>query len=148
MKCLGLIALLCAAVAFSGCGNDDSIGNDVSAADTAKGGEPTVEIPKGPPPDELVVRDIRKGEGAVVKDGDKLSVAYAAAFYKDGKEVESTWAGTAPKELEMDSGVLIDGFEQGIEGMRVGGRRELIVPSELANNGGDLVYVVDLLAIK
>ena len=118
------------------------------AAATSEEQEPTIEVPKGPPPDKLVVRDIRKGNGAVVKGDDKLSVAYAAVFYKDGSEVESTWAGSAPKEINMGGGILVTGFKQGIEGMRVGGRRELIVPSRLANNGGDVIYVIDVLGIK
>ena len=134
--------VLCATLALAGCGEGDS------TAGTGKGEKPTVEIPKGPPPDELVVRDIQEGEGALVKDGDKISVAYVAVFYKDGKEIESSWTGKAPEEFKMDDGVLIEGWERGIEGMRVGGRRELIVPSELAYKNGALVYVVDLLEIK
>jgi peptidylprolyl isomerase len=114
---------------------------------TGKRPKPVIEVPSEPPPDELVVTDIEEGDGAEVKDGEEIFVDYVGVFYKDGKEFESTWAGDAPEAFVKGNGILIDGWEQGIEGMKVGGRREMIVPSELAYKTGVLIYVVDLLKI-
>lgn len=115
--------------------------------------KPAVELPEGPPPTELVVEDIEEGDGEVVKDGDTIVVDYVGVNYKTGKEFESTWDESKGKEgrpagFEMDSGKLIKGWEQGIEGMRVGGRRELIIPSELAFKTGVVIYIIDLLGIQ
>lgn len=110
--------------------------------------KPTVEVPEGPPPTELVVNDIEEGDGEEIGEKDKISVAYVGVTVKDGKEFESTWDGKAPYEFTMDGGELIEGWEQGMEGMKVGGRRELIVPSKLGYKTGALVYVVDLVGIK
>lgn len=115
--------------------------------DTGKRPKPVIEVPDEPPPDELVVTDIEEGDGAEVKDGEEIFVDYVGITYKDGKEFESSWAGDAPPSFVKGNGILIDGWEQGMEGMKVGGRRELIVPSELGYKTGVLIYVVDLLKI-
>jgi peptidylprolyl isomerase len=115
--------------------------------DTGKRPKPVIEAPDDPPPDELVVTDIEEGDGAEVKDGEEIFVDYVGVFYKDGKEFESSWAGKAQEAFVKGGGILIDGWEQGVEGMKVGGRRELIVPSELAYKTGVLIYVVDLLKV-
>lgn len=115
--------------------------------DTGKRPKPVIDVPDEAPPDELVVVDIEEGDGAEVKDGEEIFVDYVGITYKDGKEFESSWAGDAPPSFVKGEGILIDGWEQGMEGMKVGGRRELIVPSELGYKTGVLIYVVDLLKV-
>ena len=110
--------------------------------------KPAVEVPESPPPKEVVVNDIEVGDGEEVKDGDKILVAFVGVNIKTGEEFESTWDAKGQSEFKMDSGELIKGWEQGIEGMKVGGRRELIVPPDLAYGKDPLVYVVDLVGIK
>jgi peptidylprolyl isomerase len=113
--------------------------------DTGKRPEPVIEVPDEPPPDGLAVTDIEEGDGEEVKDGEEIFVDYVGVFYKDGKKFESSWDGNAQEAFVKGNGILIDGWEQGVEGMKVGGRRELIIPSELGYNTGVLIYVVDLL---
>jgi peptidylprolyl isomerase len=113
---------------------------------SAAGPKPEIEIPDGPPPTEVVVEDIEEGDGDAVKAGDTIVVEYVGVNYKTGKEFETTWG--KPVKFKKDGGELIKGWEEGIEGMRVGGRRELIIPSELAFKTGDVIYVVELLEIE
>ncbi len=115
--------------------------------DTGKRPEPVIDVPDEPPPDGLVVTDIEEGDGAEVKEGEEIFVDYVGVFYKDGKEFENSWSGKAQEAFVKGKGILIDGWEQGVEGMKVGGRRELIVPSKLGYETGVLIYVVDLLKV-
>jgi peptidylprolyl isomerase len=120
--------------------------------------KPKVEVPKGPPPKKLVVKDLEEGKGPAAKLGDEVSVEYVGVVYKTGKQFDASWdRGEEPFTFELGSGGVIAGWEQGIEGMKVGGRRELIIPPELAygsEGGGSippnstLIFVVDLLAIN
>jgi peptidylprolyl isomerase len=108
--------------------------------------KPEIEVPDEPPPTELVVNDLKKGSGAAVGEGDTIVVEYVAVNYKTGKEVEAAWG--QPATFRVGSGELIKGWEKGIRGMKVGGRRELIIPSKLAFERGTLIYVVDLIEVK
>jgi peptidylprolyl isomerase len=121
--------------------------------------EPKVVPPKGAPPEDLRARDIIEGTGAVSREGDLLTVEYVGITY-DGKEVvTNSWERPKPFRFELGAGdsLLINpGWEKGIPGMRVGGRRELIVPPKLLQEGGaspdskpsdSWVYVIDLIGI-
>jgi peptidylprolyl isomerase len=112
--------------------------------------KPKVKVPKGPPPKKLVTKDLEKGKGPGAKKGDELTVEYVGVDYKTGKQFDASWDRGEPFTFELGSGGVIAGWEQGIEGMKVGGRRELIIPPELAYGPekGTLVFVVDLLAIE
>jgi peptidylprolyl isomerase len=112
--------------------------------------KPKVEVPKGPPPKKLVIKDLEKGKAPSAKAGDELTVEYVGVDYKTGKQFDASWDRGEPFSFELGSGGVIAGWEQGIEGMKVGGRRELIIPPELAYGPekGTLVFVVDLLAIE
>jgi peptidylprolyl isomerase len=164
----GLILLVCIALALAGCGggNDSSSAGSTSAnaanteatgaASTDAGGKltkPKVEVPSGPAPTKLVSEDIVKGTGAVVKKGGDITVDYVAVDYKTGKELDSSWARGEPYSGTLGPGRTLQGWKLGIPGMRVGGRRELILPPDLAYEGENvafanstLVYVIDLLA--
>lgn len=110
--------------------------------------EPKVKVPNGPPPKQLVVNDLKAGSGAEVKPGDEIVVDYVAINYKTGKKFESTWERADPGKFTMNSGELIQGWLDGLKGMKVGGRRELIIPSRLAYKTGTLIYVIDLVSAK
>ncbi|MGI8863721.1 MAG: FKBP-type peptidyl-prolyl cis-trans isomerase [Solirubrobacteraceae bacterium] len=116
--------------------------------------KPTVTVPGGPAPKRLVVKDLIKGTGPVAKKGSNLTVNYVGVLYKGGKEFDSSWKRSQTFPFVLGQGSVIPGWDQGLVGMKVGGRRELIIPSSLAygssGSGGippnsPLVFVVDLL---
>lgn len=98
----------------------------------ASADKPEIEIPEGDPPTELVVEDITVGEGPEAEPGDKLSVQYVGVLYKNGREFDSNWGSGQPFELELGAGSVIQGWDQGLEGMQVSGVRQLIIPPDLA----------------
>jgi peptidylprolyl isomerase len=167
MKTLMLTIVLCAGLAIAGCGGGDdskssgeSTGASAEASSSESGGEktkPKVTVPKGPPPKKLEVKEIEAGSGAEAKAGDEVTVQYVGVNYKDGKEFDSSWSHNKPFPLTLGAGLVIPGWEKGIEGMKVGGRRELIVPPKLAYGetgyppaigpNETLVFVIDLLEV-
>jgi peptidylprolyl isomerase len=126
-------------------------------ASGAKKTKPTVKVPDCEPPEELVVNELEKGTGAVAKTGDEVTVQYVGVGFETGKEFDSSWSRNEPFKFTLGEGV-IEGWSQGIAGMRVGGRDELIIPPELAYGpqgsppsigpNETLIFVVDLLAVK
>ncbi|HWM56068.1 MAG TPA: FKBP-type peptidyl-prolyl cis-trans isomerase [Solirubrobacterales bacterium] len=136
------------ALALAGCGGDDSGAADSGDSIAPKRAEPTVEIPDERPPTRLLVSDIEEGDGEEVGDGDTIRVDYVGVYYESGREFENSWANDAFETFTMGSRRLIDGWDQGLEGMKVGGRRELVIPSDLAFGNGAVVYVVDLRGIE
>jgi peptidylprolyl isomerase len=133
----------------------DSGGDTTSVADV--GTKPTVEVPKGPAPKTLVVKDLKTGDGAEAKSGDQVSVQYVLADYESGKELESSWDSGQPFAFQLGGGQVIPGWDQGVAGMKVGGRRELIIPPDLAYGAqgqpptipanATLVFVIDLVSV-
>jgi peptidylprolyl isomerase len=117
--------------------------------------EPTVTPPSGPPPTTLVVKDLVKGTGAEAQLGKSITVNYKGVLYHGGKEFDSSWKRGEPSTFALEQGKLIAGWTQGIPGMKVGGRRELIIPASLAYGAKGspptippnepLVFVIDLL---
>jgi peptidylprolyl isomerase len=120
------------------------------------GKAPTVVVPPGAPPAQLESADLITGTGAVAKDGDSLTLQYVLATYSSRKVVQSSWT-AQPFTFVLGKGQVIPGWDQGVVGMRVGGRRELIIPPSLgygATSQGPgiaandtLIFVVDLLKI-
>jgi peptidylprolyl isomerase len=157
-----LIATLvaCAAIAVAGCGSDDSTtGSETSAsAESATATKPVVKPPKGAPPKELEVKDLVEGEGDEAVAGDSVSVDYVGVNYKSGKEFDSSWSRNEPFTFTLGAGEVIPGWDQGVQGMKIGGRRELIIPPELAYGAAGsppaiprnetLIFVVDLREIS
>jgi FKBP-type peptidyl-prolyl cis-trans isomerase len=93
------------------------------------------KIPKqtGSPPKTLKVEDLITGTGPAAKSGDKISVRYVGTLYDNGKEFDSSWKrGKAPFQLTLGQGQVIQGWDQGLVGMKVGGRRRLTIPPNLA----------------
>jgi peptidylprolyl isomerase len=117
--------------------------------------EPKVTVPTGPAPTKLETKDLIVGTGAEAKDGDTVTVNYVGVLYKGGKEFDASWKRNEPFSFTLGKGQVIAGWDQGVAGMKVGGRRELIIPSELAYGAkgspptipanAPLVFVVDLL---
>ena len=108
---------------------------------------PKFELPPGPPPKEVVIRDLRKGRGAEIQSDDFFSASYISLNYRTGdKVVEDSWTG-GPFDWYWGREQLSQGWEIGLEGMRVGGLRELLVPSELAYGDGARAYLLELLQI-
>ena len=120
--------------------------------------KPQVEVPDGPPPSELQVEDLTEGDGAEARAGDLVAVQYVGVDYDSGKEFDTSWDSPDPFTFQLGSGQVIPGWDQGIEGMRVGGRRQLVIPPSLAYGkegqppaikpNATLVFVVDLLDVQ
>jgi peptidylprolyl isomerase len=123
--------------------------------------EPVVTIPKGAPPKKLVVENLITGTGATAASGDEVEVNYVGKLYSNGKIFDASWTDTPGKAFgpfELGVGAVIKGWDEGLVGMKVGGRRELIIPPSLAYKAAGepptipknatLVFVVDLLSVK
>lgn len=119
--------------------------------------KPKVTVPSGPPPKTLVTRDLETGTGPAAKAGDKVTVNYVGVNYKSGKEFDASWDRGEPFTFTLGAGEVIPGWDQGVEGMKVGGRRELIIPPSLGYGSAGappaippnetLIFVVDLEAL-
>lgn len=117
--------------------------------------KPTVAIPDGPPPTELVIEDIEIGDGPVAAVGTPVAVHYVGVSWSTGREFDSSWDRNAHFEFSLGAGHVISGWDQGVVGMNVGGRRRLTIPPHLGYGergaGGaigpneTLVFVVDLV---
>jgi FKBP-type peptidyl-prolyl cis-trans isomerase len=120
--------------------------------------KPAVEPAQGPPPCGLVLRDVVVGDGAEVTTGSQVRAKYVGAFYDSGEEFDSSWRIGPDQTLpfEVGAGNLIADFDQGVLGMREGGRREVVVPSELGYGSegvgpippdATLVFVIDVVGV-
>ena len=119
---------------------------------------PTVGKPQGDIPFDLGVEDIVVGDGDEATRGGKVTVHYVGVSFRTGEEFDASWNRGEAFRFVLGKGQVIPGWDQGVAGMRVGGRRKLIIPSALAygargaGNGviaphEPLVFVVDLLAV-
>lgn len=145
--------MLVASVALvaGGCGGS---GGGRSRADVVGRVEPRVVVPKGAPPRRLVVRDLIEGSGPEAQAGDELTVEYIGVFY-NGKKFTNSWERAKPFKFRLgDESAFVDpSWEKGLVGMRLDGRRELIVPP--AARGAPpgtppedtIVYVIDLVEV-
>jgi peptidylprolyl isomerase len=120
--------------------------------------KPEIDAPEGPAPTELEITDITIGDGEEAVAGKQVSVHYVGVTHSGGEEFDASYGRGAPLEFPLGVGMVIKGWEQGIEGMRVGGRRKLVIPPHLAYGergaGGvigpneTLIFVCDLVAVK
>jgi FKBP-type peptidyl-prolyl cis-trans isomerase len=128
---------------------------NISGVSTDLSTNPTDPKATGTAPKELQASDVVVGTGAEAKDGDKVTVQYVGSLFNGGKVFDTSWQkGRKPFEFTIGQGQVIQGWDQGIPGMKVGGRRVLVIPSDLAYgaNGSPptipadspLVFVVDL----
>jgi peptidylprolyl isomerase len=121
--------------------------------------EPTITLPKGAAPTKLVVKDLIKGTGTAAEKGDTVYVNYVGELYKNGKVFDSSWKDTPGKTFSfvLGEGQVIPGWDDGLIGMKVGGRRELIIPpADAYGKSGSgstippnstLIFVVDLIKV-
>ena len=102
---------------------------DAVGTDTKK--KPKIPKPKGKPPTQLTVVDIVPGTGAAATEGDTLTVDYAGTSWSTGKEFDASWNSGQPFPVALGQGQVIQGWEQGLQGMKQGGRRLLVIPPDL-----------------
>jgi peptidylprolyl isomerase len=171
-----LPCLLVLVLALAACGDDDdepaAQGTTDTQATTAEEPSPSAqrealedtstkpEIPKpsGSPPRKLVKQDLVKGKGPAAKPGDTLTVNYVGVAFSTGDEFDASWDRGQPFDVPLGAGRVIKGWDQGLVGMRKGGRRMLTIPPELGYGhegypptiapNETLIFVIDLVAIK
>jgi len=119
--------------------------------------KPEIDFPGGDAPTELQIRDIVVGDGAEAKAGAMVEVHYVGVTFESGEEFDASWNRGQSFRFPLGAGRVIKGWDQGVQGMKVGGRRELIIPSQLAYGAqspsplipphSTLIFVVDLLGV-
>jgi peptidylprolyl isomerase len=166
LLCLAAVALIAA-----GCGDDSKDGSgsaaSTAASDTATTAQttaaepdpalaekPKVATPDKPAPKKLQTKDLIEGTGAQAKAGDTVTVDYVGVLYKNGKQFDASWDRGQPFTFQLGTGQVIPGWDQGVAGMKVGGRRELVIPPDMAYGAqgappdippnAPLIFVVDL----
>lgn len=116
---------------------------------------PEIDAPTGPAPSELGIRDITVGDGDEAQPGATVEVHYLGVEFESGEEFDASWNRGATIEFPLRG--LIAGWQEGIPGMRVGGRRELTIPPHLAYgpaggghqlSGKTLIFVIDLISVR
>ncbi len=120
--------------------------------------KPEISIPQGQPPADLVAEDLEVGDGPEAGPGQEVSVHYAGVAWSTGRQFDASWDRNEPFEFILGRGQVIAGWDQGVAGMRVGGRRRLTIPPDLGygsrgaggviKGGETLVFVVDLLNVR
>jgi peptidylprolyl isomerase len=153
----------------AGCGGDDDKSKDEAATTAATAStpaattpatttdtatKPKVTVPSGPPPKKLEIKDLKEGTGPAAKAGDELTVQYVGVTYADGKQFDASWDRGQPFQFQLGAGMVIPGWDQGLVGMKAGGRRELIIPPDLGYGAqgappdippnATLIFVIDL----
>lgn len=116
---------------------------------------PQIDNPGEPAPTDLVIEDLVLGDGAQAKAGDSISAHYVGVAHSTGEEFDASWNRGAPLDFRLGVGQVIKGWDDGIVGMKVGGRRRLTIPAALAYGdrgaggaikpGEALIFVVDLV---
>ena len=119
--------------------------------------KPEIDFPEGQPPADLEIKDIWQGEGAEAKPGQNVSVHYVGVAFSTGEEFDASWNRGQAFSFPLGGGRVIAGWDRGVVGMKVGGRRQLTIPAHLAYGdqsptpaikpGETLIFVVDLLAV-
>jgi peptidylprolyl isomerase len=176
-----LTAALLAALALAACGDEKKDSRNSAASEPApsptttatetnpeapstptEGGKvskdldqkPEIPKPSGSPPTKLEALDIVKGKGKAAKEGDKVTVQYVGVAFSTGEEFDASWERDEPFEFTLGAGEVIPGWDEGVVGMKKGGRRQLTIPAELAYGAQGsppaigpnetLVFVIDL----
>ena len=155
-----LLALACTALVVAGCGSDseEPASSTPDPASTPAATKPEITVPKGKAPKKLIVKDIKVGSGPVAEAGKNVQVQYVGISYANGRQFDASWDRGEPFGFQLGAGQVIPGWDQGVEGMKVGGRRQLVIPPDLAYGkqgsppaigpNETLVFVVDLLGVE
>ena len=101
----------------------DGIGEDTST-------KPEIAAPQGSPPAELQKRDVVRGKGAKARKGDRLAMQYVGVSWSTGRQFDASWDRGEPFTFELGAGSVIPGWDEGLVGMREGGRRLLVIPAD------------------
>jgi peptidylprolyl isomerase len=119
-------------------------------------GKPEVDFPGGEPPAELEITDIWEGDGPVASPGSTVQVHYVGVAFSTGEEFDASWDRGEPLSFQLGARQVIAGWDQGVPGMKVGGRRQLVIPPDLAYGdrgagrtiapGETLIFVCDLVS--
>jgi peptidylprolyl isomerase len=120
--------------------------------------KPDVGPIAGPPPADLVVEDITVGDGPEARPGQQVIVHYVGVAHSTGREFDSSWNRNDTFDFRLGGGQVIQGWDQGVAGMKVGGRRKLVIPPHLGYGdrgaggvikpGETLIFVVDLVGVN
>jgi len=120
--------------------------------------KPEIDFPEGEPPTDLVIVDEIAGDGDEAVPGRTVAAHYVGVAFSTGEEFDSSWSRGDPLSFPLGGGRVIKGWDDGIAGMRVGGRRRLVIPPHLAYGdrgaggaiapGETLIFVVDLVDVK
>ena len=141
---IGLVVVLLVAASCGGPAEESVVGNV----------KPEINVPDGDPPSTLQSEDLIEGDGATVREGATVTIHYVGVSWSTGEEFDSSWEGGEPATFPL--GQLIPGWQEGIPGMKAGGRRQLTIPPELAYDdapppgsgiepGETLIFVIDLV---
>lgn len=155
MKSFGAFLAVVLVTVFLGCGAGDETATsaDTGSADgavsenTQSWQEGDFPVPSVPPQEdplkELIVTDLVKGKGPAAHRGDEVTIRYVGSFYESGTVFVQNWE--SPEQVKLDGKTYGRGMQEGLEGMRVGGEREILIPRALYfNDGDDSAYVVAL----
>ena len=120
--------------------------------------KPEIDFPEGPAPTELQITDLVEGTGEEAQAGQTVDVHYVGVAYSTGEEFDASYNRGAPLSFPLGAGRVIQGWDQGVQGMKVGGRRQLVIPPHLAYGergaggvigpGETLIFVCDLVAVR
>lgn len=119
--------------------------------------KPEVDFPGGEPPKDLEIKDLWEGNGEIAEAGDFVKVHYVGVAFSTGEEFDASWNRGNPLDFRLGVGQVISGWDKGVEGMKVGGRRQLVIPAHLAYGdrgagsaiapGESLIFVCDLVGV-
>ncbi|KQW48414.1 peptidylprolyl isomerase [Nocardioides sp. Root1257] len=120
--------------------------------------KPEIEFPDFDPPADLVITEITEGSGEEAAAGSNVSVHYVGVAHSTGEEFDASYNRGAPLQFRLGIGQVIAGWDQGVQGMKVGGRRQLVIPPHLGYGdrgagavikpGETLIFVVDLIGVS
>jgi peptidylprolyl isomerase len=120
--------------------------------------KPEIDFPEGEPPNELQIIDEIVGDGPEATAGNTVSTHYVGVAYSTGEEFDASWNRGQPLDFRLGAGPVIEGWDRGVAGMRVGGRRRIVIPPHLGYGdrgaggviqpGETLIFVVDLVGVR
>ena len=120
--------------------------------------KPEIDFPDGPPPADLQITDITEGDGPAAEAGKTVSVHYVGVAHSTGEEFDASYNRGNPLDFRLGVGQVISGWDTGVQGMKVGGRRQLVIPPHLGYGdrgaggvikpGETLIFVVDLVGVR
>jgi peptidylprolyl isomerase len=119
--------------------------------------KPEIDFPGGEPPADLEIKDVWEGDGEIAGAGDFVKVHYVGVAFSTGEEFDASWNRGTPLDFQLGVGQVIQGWDKGVQGMKVGGRRQLVIPAHLAYGdrgaggriapGEALIFVCDLVGV-